>query len=53
MRRAREIHEQHRVDGVKLTGKVLGQILGVSDGYARRLLREIAATQIVKSVAER
>ncbi len=39
LQRAREIHEQHRHDSKKLTGKTLGQILGVSDGYARRLLR--------------
>jgi hypothetical protein len=37
---------------VKLSGKTLGQILGVSDGYARRLLREIAATQTVGTTAE-
>ena len=32
---ARAIHEQHRDARVRLTGKSLGQILGVSDGYAR------------------
>ena len=45
LQRAREIQEQHRRRNLKLTGKSLGQILGVSDGYARRLLREIGATQ--------
>jgi len=45
LRQAREIHEQNQGDGARLTGKTLGQILGISDGYARRLLREINATQ--------
>jgi len=49
LQRAREIHEQHRVDGVKLTGKTLGQLLGVSDGYARRLLRGINANATVNT----
>jgi hypothetical protein len=52
LQRAREIQEQHRDDDVKLTGKTLGQILGVSDGYARRLLREIGATQTAGTAAE-
>ena len=52
LQRAREIHEQHQDDGVKLTGKTLGHVLGVSDGYARRLLREIAASQAVSPAAE-
>jgi len=52
LQRAREIQEQHRGDDVKLTGKTLGQILGVSDGYARRLLREIGATQTAGTAAE-
>ena len=43
LQRAREIHEQHVRDGTKPTGKTLGELLGVSDGYARRLLREIGA----------
>lgn len=45
LQRARDIHGQHPDDGVKLTGQKLGQLLGVSDGYARRLLREIGATR--------
>ena len=52
LQRAREIHEQHRDGGVKLTGKTLGQILGVSDGYARRLLREVNAPQTVGPTAK-
>lgn len=52
LQRARHIHQQHRVDGVKLTGKALGQILGVSDGYARRLLRKIDSTQPITSAAD-
>jgi DNA-binding GntR family transcriptional regulator len=47
--KAREIHQQHLRDGTKLTGKTLGQMLGISDGYARRLLREIAGNQALVS----
>jgi len=47
VQRARDIQDQHREAGVKLTGKTLGQILGVSDGYARRLLRDIKTTQTI------
>lgn len=52
LQHARDIHRQHRQDGTELTGKSLGQILGVSDGYARRLLREIAAAESPRRVAE-
>jgi hypothetical protein len=52
MQRAREIHDQHRDDRVKLTGKTLGRLLGVSDGYARRLLRDINATPAVNAAAD-
>jgi hypothetical protein len=52
LQRARAIQKQHQDDGVKLTGKTLGQILGVSDGYARRLLRDINATPAVNATAD-
>lgn len=45
LQQARQLHESHQRDGAKLTGKMLGGILGVSDGYARRLLREINAAE--------
>jgi len=37
---ARDIYQQHARVRSKLTGKVLGELLGVSDCYARRLLRQ-------------
>ena len=43
--KAQEIYQQHLRDGTNLTGKRLGEMLGISDGYARRLLREITANQ--------
>lgn len=39
--KARHIHADQERDGTKLTGKTLAALLGVSDGYARRLLRVI------------
>jgi hypothetical protein len=39
--KARHIHEDQQRDGTKLTGKTLAALLGISDGYARRLLRAI------------
>jgi hypothetical protein len=50
--RARRVLESHRREGVQLTGKTLGQILGISDGYARRLLREIAASETASPTTE-
>jgi hypothetical protein len=41
LERARELHRQHVQQGVRLTGNALGATLGISDGYARRLLREL------------
>lgn len=38
---ARHVHEDQQRDGTKLTGKTLAALLGISDGYARRLLRVI------------
>ena len=38
----RELVRQHTEAGARLTGKQLGDLLGVSDGYARRLLRQAA-----------
>jgi len=37
---ARDIYQQHARVRSKLTGKVLGELLGVSDCSARRLLRQ-------------
>jgi hypothetical protein len=39
--KARHIHADQERDGTKLTGKTLAALLGISDGYARRLLRQI------------
>ena len=39
--KARHIHANQERDGTKLTGKTLAALLGISDGYARRLLRAI------------
>jgi hypothetical protein len=39
--RARYIRDEQERDGTRLTGKTLAAILDVSDGYARRLLRQI------------
>jgi hypothetical protein len=39
--KARHIHDDQQRHGTRLTGKTLAALLGVSDGYARRLLREI------------
>jgi hypothetical protein len=39
--KARHIHADQERDGTRLTGKTLAAVLGISDGYARRLLREI------------
>ncbi len=50
--RAREIHQQHRRAGLRLTGRTLGQLLGVSDGYARRLLRGLDADATMSPAAE-
>ena len=41
LERARELHRQHVQQGVRLTGKALDATLAISDGYARRLLREL------------
>jgi uncharacterized protein DUF2637 len=41
--KARHIHANQERDGTKLTGKTLAALLGVSDGYARRLLRVIGS----------
>lgn len=40
---ARAHYQEHTNLGIKLTGKMLAQLLGISDGYARRLLRQIAS----------
>ena len=39
--KARHIHADQECDGTRLTGKTLAALLGISDGYARRLLRAI------------
>ncbi len=39
--KARHIHADQERRGTKLTGKALAALLGISDGYARRLLRAI------------
>jgi hypothetical protein len=39
--KARHIHADQERHGTKLTGKALAALLGISDGYARRLLRAI------------
>jgi hypothetical protein len=41
LNKARHIHDDQERDGPRLTGKTLAALLGISDGYARRLLREI------------
>jgi hypothetical protein len=38
---ARHIHADQERHGTRLTGKKLADLLGISDGYARRLLRDI------------
>lgn len=43
--RAREICRRHAEDGTPMTGKKLGETLGVSDGYGRRLLRQLETSQ--------
>jgi hypothetical protein len=39
--KARHIHADQERHGARLTGKTLAALLGISDGYARRLLRAI------------
>jgi hypothetical protein len=39
--KARHIHDDQERHGNRLTGRTLAAVLGISDGYARRLLREI------------
>jgi hypothetical protein len=39
--KARHIHADQERQGTRLTGKTLAALLGISDGYARRLLRAI------------
>ena len=39
--KARHIRADQESRGTRLTGKTLAAVLGISDGYARRLLREI------------
>jgi len=40
--RARRLVEEHQAAGHRVTGGVLARELGVSDGYGRRLLRELS-----------
>ncbi len=40
--KARTIHTAHRRADRRLTGAILARELGISDGYARRLLRQLA-----------
>ncbi len=42
--KARHIHADQERHGTRLTGKTLAALLGISDGYARRLLRAINST---------
>ena len=49
--RARQIHAEHLSQGQRLTGKTLGSALGISDGYARRLLRELTPEREPNSFA--
>jgi hypothetical protein len=51
LHQARKIHDERRRDGTKLTGRVLSQMLGISEGYARRLLREISAADSASHAA--
>jgi Protein of unknown function (DUF2637) len=39
--KARHIHADQQRHGTRLTGKTLAALLGISDGYTRRLLRDI------------
>jgi len=41
--RVRRLVDDHRAAGRRVTGAVLARELGVSDGYARRLLRQLSA----------
>jgi uncharacterized protein DUF2637 len=41
--RARRVVEEHRLAGRQVTGVVLARELGISDGYGRRLLRQLSA----------
>jgi hypothetical protein len=41
--RARRVVEEHRALGRRVTGAVLARELGISDGYGRRLLRQLSA----------
>jgi hypothetical protein len=47
--KARHIRQDQERHGTRLTGKTLADLLGTSDGYARRLLREIAGDTAVTS----
>jgi hypothetical protein len=46
---ARHIRADQERDGTRVTGKPLAALLGVSDGYARRLLREIDGNNALAS----
>ncbi len=41
--KVQDLRREHEQEGRALTGRGLAEILGISDGYARRLLREIRA----------
>jgi hypothetical protein len=49
--KVQDLRREHEQDGRTLTGKGLAEILGISDGYARRLLREIRADAAPKRMA--
>lgn len=43
--RAREVCRRHAEHGTPMTGKKLGEALGISDGYGRRLLRQLETSR--------
>lgn len=48
LERAREIYAAHRRANQRVTGSVLARELDISDGYGRRLLRQLAADGVAK-----
>jgi hypothetical protein len=47
--KARHIRADGERRGTRLTGRTLAPLLGISDGYARRLLRELGSDSAVKT----
>jgi len=47
--KARHIRDDQERHGTRLTGRTLAALVGISDGYARRLLRQIDSDTAVTS----